>query len=130
MCTLTSDFDAKTAGFSPDRVDALVWGFTELMIGPAADGWVTHFANLASQRIEEVGQPLPAREPVVIVQGINDVRPIAPPTSYRIVAPQPYMNLAPAQGIRYTSGPDGIIEDVRPEHLAALMAAGCQQAAQ
>lgn len=30
MCALTVDFDAKVAGWSPDRVDALVWAVTEL----------------------------------------------------------------------------------------------------
>lgn len=30
MCSFTSDMDRKAAGFSPDRVDALVWGMTEL----------------------------------------------------------------------------------------------------
>ncbi len=29
-CSVTVDFDSKVAGWSPDRVDALVWGFTEL----------------------------------------------------------------------------------------------------
>ena len=28
----TVDFDRKEMGYSPDRVDALVWGLTELMI--------------------------------------------------------------------------------------------------
>ena len=28
----TTDFDRKTAGFSPDRVDALVWAFTDLLV--------------------------------------------------------------------------------------------------
>jgi hypothetical protein len=30
MCSFTSDFDRKAQGYSPDRVDALVWAFTEL----------------------------------------------------------------------------------------------------
>lgn len=30
MCSFTVDFDAKEAGWSPDRVDALVWGVTAL----------------------------------------------------------------------------------------------------
>ena len=30
LCTVTVGFDRKAAGFSPDRMDALVWGFTEL----------------------------------------------------------------------------------------------------
>lgn len=29
-CSVTIDFDDKEKGWSPDRVDALVWGFTEL----------------------------------------------------------------------------------------------------
>lgn len=29
----TTDFDRKTAGYSPDRVDALVWAITNLMLG-------------------------------------------------------------------------------------------------
>ena len=28
MCAFTTDFDRKAAGFSPDRVDALVWAMT------------------------------------------------------------------------------------------------------
>jgi phage terminase large subunit-like protein len=31
MCAFTSDFDRSRAGYSPDRVDALVWALTELM---------------------------------------------------------------------------------------------------
>lgn len=30
MCSFTTGFDRKAAGYSPDRVDALVWAFTEL----------------------------------------------------------------------------------------------------
>lgn len=32
MCAFTTDFDVGTAGYSPDRVDALVWAFTELLL--------------------------------------------------------------------------------------------------
>lgn len=31
-CDFTTDFDRKTAGYSPDRVDALVWLINELML--------------------------------------------------------------------------------------------------
>jgi phage terminase large subunit-like protein len=34
MCGFTSDFDRSIAGFSPDRVDALVWAFTDLLVAP------------------------------------------------------------------------------------------------
>jgi phage terminase large subunit-like protein len=30
MCAFTSDFDRGRNGYSPDRVDALVWALTEL----------------------------------------------------------------------------------------------------
>ena len=30
LCSFTADFDRKSQGYSPDRVDALVWGFTDL----------------------------------------------------------------------------------------------------
>lgn len=35
MCAFTQDFD-RTAGYSPDRMDALVWALTELMLEEAA----------------------------------------------------------------------------------------------
>jgi phage terminase large subunit-like protein len=34
MCGFTTAFDRRTAGYSPGRVDALVWGITELMVEP------------------------------------------------------------------------------------------------
>ncbi len=37
MCAFTTDFDRGRAGYSPDRVDALVWVFTELMLGVVQD---------------------------------------------------------------------------------------------
>lgn len=33
MCDFTIDFDKAKAGYSPDRVDALVWALTELCLG-------------------------------------------------------------------------------------------------
>ena len=30
MCSFTSDFNRNTSGYSPDRVDALVWALTSL----------------------------------------------------------------------------------------------------
>jgi hypothetical protein len=32
MTNFTSDFDRNAAGYSPDRVDALVWAVTDLML--------------------------------------------------------------------------------------------------
>lgn len=36
MCEFTVDFDVAKAGYSPDRVDALVWGVTDLMLTKTA----------------------------------------------------------------------------------------------
>jgi phage terminase large subunit-like protein len=47
MCAFTSDFDSKVAGYSPDRMDALVWALTELMVDEiSAAGWL----GLAGER--------------------------------------------------------------------------------
>src|SRR5258705_10051954 len=32
QCAFTTDFDRKAAGFSPDRVDALVWAMSDLLV--------------------------------------------------------------------------------------------------
>lgn len=37
MCSFTADFDRKAEGYSPDRVDALVWAMTELFPGLVSD---------------------------------------------------------------------------------------------
>lgn len=37
MCVFTSDFDRKQEGYSPDRLDAMVWAFTELFPGLISD---------------------------------------------------------------------------------------------
>jgi phage terminase large subunit-like protein len=34
MTGFTPDFDPKVAGYSPDRLDALVWAATELLVAP------------------------------------------------------------------------------------------------
>jgi phage terminase large subunit-like protein len=36
MCALTTDFDRRAGGPSPDRVDARVWALSELMLGADA----------------------------------------------------------------------------------------------
>ncbi len=36
LCALTADFDARVAGFSPDRADALVWAIADLISPPGA----------------------------------------------------------------------------------------------
>ena len=53
MCAFTSDFDRTAAGYSPDRVDALVWAFTELLVEPrAGDGIFEAYRQLAAKENE------------------------------------------------------------------------------
>jgi phage terminase large subunit-like protein len=37
MCAFTPDFDRSKAGCSPDRVDALVWALSELLVEQTAN---------------------------------------------------------------------------------------------
>jgi phage terminase large subunit-like protein len=49
MCAFTSDFDRKTAGYSPDRMDALVWALTELMVGETNSGIIQFYEGQAAE---------------------------------------------------------------------------------
>lgn len=62
MCAFTSDFDRARAGYSPDRLDALVWALTDLMIQPM-QGWGWY--ELQRQRAEEAtaGNKPPPEDP-------------------------------------------------------------------
>jgi hypothetical protein len=59
MCAFTSDFNRNTAGYSPDRVDALVWGLTSLS-GPepptftfaGEENYTTSHINLNEQSVD------------------------------------------------------------------------------
>lgn len=46
MCAFTPDFDRSSAGYSPDRVDALVWAFSDLMVEPADTGLLDYYRQL------------------------------------------------------------------------------------
>jgi phage terminase large subunit-like protein len=52
LCVFTADFDRRSAGYSPDRLDALVWGLTELLLEwtPAAGG-VYEFMRLEAEKV-------------------------------------------------------------------------------
>lgn len=52
MCSFTADFDRSRAGSSPDRLDALVWALTELMVEEAGQGWLAYYGELARQQQE------------------------------------------------------------------------------
>jgi phage terminase large subunit-like protein len=43
MCAFSADFDRERAGYSPDRVDALVWALTELFLHPLPGSAIAEF---------------------------------------------------------------------------------------
>ncbi|MFI4949143.1 MAG: DNA-packaging protein [Alphaproteobacteria bacterium] len=49
MCSFTADFDRAAAGYSPDRVDALVWALTELLVEPRAGEAIFEIYRLAAE---------------------------------------------------------------------------------
>jgi phage terminase large subunit-like protein len=53
MCAFTSDFDRGRNGYSPDRVDALVWALTELS-GPVHTTWNRPVSVLANTKVAEI----------------------------------------------------------------------------
>lgn len=55
MTMFTTDFDPVKMGFSPDRVDALVWGLTELMVELQTDGIIAYYGELAKAAQEARG---------------------------------------------------------------------------
>ena len=68
MCGFTSDFDRKTAGFSPDRVDALVWAFTDLLVEPMSNEGIYELyrqraAKADAEKAKRERKPAPLPQP-------------------------------------------------------------------
>lgn len=54
MCAFAADFDRAQAGFSPDRVDALVWALTELLVeSKRGEGIFEVYRQLAGEGDQE-----------------------------------------------------------------------------
>jgi hypothetical protein len=60
MCSFTTDFDRKVAGYSPDRVDALVWALTDLMVEPVPfEGLLEFYRQQTAEMKAAQDQALP-----------------------------------------------------------------------
>jgi hypothetical protein len=61
MTNFTSDFDRQSAGYSPDRVDALVWAATELLVEPMKSWGIFELyrQRAAALEAEKAGLPPP-----------------------------------------------------------------------
>jgi hypothetical protein len=68
MAEFTSDFDREVAGYSPDRVDALVWACTNLfVIGMAGEGLYNLYRQSAGKlaEVKMEGTPEEIREQLI-----------------------------------------------------------------
>ena len=68
MAEFTIDFDRKASGYSPDRIDALVWAFTELLVEPIAGEGIFELyrqqaAKAAAAKAERERKPAPTPQP-------------------------------------------------------------------
>jgi phage terminase large subunit-like protein len=61
MCGFTPDFDCATAGYSPDRVDALVWALTDLLVEPMPNYGIFEYTR---QKAAEITGQAQRRQPV------------------------------------------------------------------
>jgi hypothetical protein len=65
MCGFTTAFDRRTAGYSPGRVDALVWALSELMVVPMKSfGIYELYRQMAAEQTARVTALIAAPDPV------------------------------------------------------------------
>jgi phage terminase large subunit-like protein len=50
LCAFASDFDRGREGYSPDRLDALIWALTELMVASGDTGLLDYYRQLYAER--------------------------------------------------------------------------------
>ena len=61
MANFTSDIDGAAAGYSPDRVDALVWAFSELLVEPMPGEGLYEFYRQQAKAAAQPSNPQPAQ---------------------------------------------------------------------
>jgi predicted phage terminase large subunit-like protein len=61
MTNFTSDIDRAAAGYSPDRVDALVWAFSELLVEPMNGEGIFEFYRQYDEVAAQRSKPQPAQ---------------------------------------------------------------------
>jgi hypothetical protein len=61
MANFTSDIDRAAAGYSPDRVDALVWAFSELLVEPMKGEGIYEWYRQQAKAAAQPNKPQPAQ---------------------------------------------------------------------
>lgn len=104
MCAFTSDFSRSVAGYSPDRLDALVWALTELMV-ERLTGWgiLEYYRQLAEETKAKEHEPAKA---------------LVAPAERKLIAPAGISNVYGMSGRHYLVGTDRTVSvtdfDLKP----------------
>jgi hypothetical protein len=61
MTNFASNIDRAAAGYSPDRVDALVWAFSELLVEPMKGEGIFEFYRRNAEAAEQRDKPQPTQ---------------------------------------------------------------------
>jgi len=99
MCEFTSNFDRKRMGYSPDRVDALVWAVTHLMLNDDAG---TNVQDYYRQQSNAHRRALEAREGTALTAAHTG-------EMVALVPPEGTSNAFGIKGHMYTVGADGLM---------------------
>lgn len=97
LCSMTSDFDRSRAGYSPDRVDALVWGMSQLIIEPMPGAGLLEFYERQA-RANGVTGIVYGEEPPSAPEQLPTVQMRAPPNWFSNVHGTSGRQYAPVAG--------------------------------
>lgn len=104
MCEFTSDFDRKEMGYSPDRVDALVWAVTDVLVEQVASHGLLEWMRLKSDAKRALTDPRQAKV-----------------TKTFLMIPPPGTNMAFGKtGKRYVLRGDGLMDIDEEDHIGLL----------
>jgi phage terminase large subunit-like protein len=112
LCAFTSDYDRAKSG-SPDRLDALVWALSELMVEEVA-GWgiMEHYRRESEKVTSSRAAAVIEKQPPTTANG-----------GVRMQAPKGISTAYGMDGSQYNAGADGIMT-VKPADVGPLRAAG------
>src|SRR5262249_29540411 len=83
-----TDSDRERAKLSPDRLDAMVWAMTELMVDSVAQAWVDHYGAMAAAHLDHFCC-LAANERVLQSRGLTTRRTCSDPYPNRASRSRP-----------------------------------------
>lgn len=119
MAGFSSDFNRATTGYSPDRIDALVFALSELLVGESCEGWLGYYQHLAERAH---ASPKPAVQTV-------QANALDMTEAVTMKAPAPWINFyvsAPdGRSRQYNADGAGLIHQVARVHVEGLQRSGC-----